>query len=123
MSYKIVTNKLGSKVVLRVWGNTNIAVSDLALSTNEIVTAAHITQLLGATEGAGEFTYWRANTSDANNRILRVASQDNAYIDLAGNGLTPDKDLQTANIIFVVGTANTNMTVEFRKTSNFSTEY
>lgn len=119
-----ITNKKGGKVVVRGSANTTIALTDLAKDGGEVVTSATITQIWAASEGAtGGMVYWRKNTTDANNAIVRIASQDNAYFDFAGNGIKPDEDLKDQSIIFVVPGANTNFIAEFHKTSTFVSEY
>lgn len=119
MSYKIVTNKPGSKVLLRVWGNTNISVANLQSNSSEVVTSAHITQIMGHTEGAANVSYWRANTSDANNKILQVPTTA-TYFDFSGTGMGVDADKDTANIVFITDSANSMYSIEFRKISNYS---
>lgn len=119
MSYKIITNKPGSKVLLRVWGNTNISVANLQSNNSEEVASAHITQIIGHTEGTANVTYWRANTSDANNKILQVPTTA-TYFDFSGTGMGVDSDKDTANIVFLTDSANSMYAIEFRKISNYS---
>jgi hypothetical protein len=119
MSYKIITNKPGSKVLLRVWGNTNISVANLQSNSSEAVVSAHITQIIGYTEGVANVTYWRANTSDANNKILQVPTTA-TYFDFSGTGMGVDTDVDTANIVFITNSANSMYAIEFRKSSNYS---
>ena len=37
MTYKVVTNKIGGKAVLRVYANTNISVNALSIGSAEVV--------------------------------------------------------------------------------------
>lgn len=122
MSYKIVTNKPGNKVVMRVWGNTDISIANLQSNASEVVVSAHITQISAHTEGTANVTYWRANTTDANNKILQIPSTG-VYWDYAGTGMVADADLDTANIIFQTDSSNTMILVEFKKISNYSAPY
>lgn len=119
MTYKIVTNKPGSKVLLRVWGNTNISVANLQSNSSENVLSAHITQISGHTEGNANVTYWRANTTNANNKILQIPTTA-TYFDFSGTGMGVDIDKDTANIVFVTDSANSMYAIEFRKISNYS---
>ncbi len=121
MTYKVVTNKPGSKVVLRVWANTELSLANLQSNSSESVVSAHITQLSGHTEGAANVTYWRANTTDANNKILQIPSTA-VYWDFAGTGMVPDADKETANIIFRTDSSNTMILVELKKISNYSAQ-
>lgn len=119
----IVTNKKGGKVVVRGSANATITLDSLKKDVGETVTSATLTQVWCASEGAtGGVVIWRANTTDSNNAVVRIASQDNAYFDFAGNGIKPDEDLKTQQIIIVAG-ANTNYIVEFHKNSAFTSEY
>lgn len=119
-----VTNKKGGRVVVRGSANATITLSSLAKDGGETVVAATLTQIWAASEGAtGGMVLWRANTTDSNNQILRIASQDNAYFDFSGNGVKPDEDKKATDIIFVVPGANTNFIAEFHKTSTFTSEY
>jgi hypothetical protein len=121
MSYKIVTNKPGNKVVMRVWANTELSLANLQSNNSEVVESAHITQILGHTEGTANVNYWRANTSDANNKILQLPTAA-MYWDFSGNGLGVDADNDTANIIFTTDSSNTMIIVEFKKVSNYSVQ-
>ena len=122
MSFKIVTNKPGNKVVLRVWANTELSLANLQSNSAEVIVSAHITQISGHTQGDANVTYWRANTADANNKILQIPTTA-MYWDYAGTGMVPDADKDTANIIFVTDSSNTMMLVEFKKISNYSAPY
>lgn len=120
----IITNKKGGKVVLRGSANATITLDSLKKDAGETVGSATVTQIWCASEGAtGGMVLWRANTTDSNNAIVRIASQDNAYFDFAGNGIKPDEDKKTTDIIIVVPGANTNYIVEFHKSSTFTSEY
>jgi hypothetical protein len=121
MSYKIVTNKPGTKVVMRVWANTELSLANLQSNATEVIVSAHITQISGHTEGTANVTYWRANTSDANNKILQIPTTA-MYWDYAGTGMVPDSDKDTANIIFRTDSSNTMILVEFKKISNYSVQ-
>jgi hypothetical protein len=121
MSYKIVTNKPGNKVVMRVWANTELSLANLQSNNSEVVESAHITQILGHTESTANVNYWRANTSDANNKILQLPTTA-MYWDFSGNGLGVDADNDTANIIFTTDSSNTMIIVEFKKVSNYSVQ-
>lgn len=120
MSYKIVTNKPGGRVLMKVWGNTNINVATFQSNNSETISKLHLSMVLGGSEGSSNTLYYRANTSDANNLCLRIVSQDNVNYDLSGNGLMPDADLQTSNVIFVVSGTATFFLAEFKKESNYS---
>ena len=115
----VVTNQPGKTVVIRGSANATIQLSDLA-TADETVTSATITSIWCASEGGGSVVIYRANTTDANNAILRIASQDNAFFDFAGNGVVPDADKKTANVIIQVSGANTNYIVALHKQSNKS---
>lgn len=120
----IVTNKKGGRVVVRGNANTTLALSDLKKDNSETVTSATLTQIWVSSEGAGGgLVYHRANTSDANNIIYRAVTGDNSYTDFSGNGVKPDEDLKTQNIIFVLPNATTQFIAEFHKTSTFVSEY
>lgn len=121
MSYKIVTNKPGTKVVLRVWANTELSLANLQSNSSEVVTSVHITQMSGGTEGNANVSYWRANTTDANNKILQIPSTA-VYWDFAGTGMIPDADKETANVIFRTDSSNTMLIVELKKISNYSVQ-
>lgn len=120
----IVTNKKGGKVVVRGTANTTLALSDLKKDNGETVTTATLTQIWVSSEGAsGGLTYYRANTTDANNLIYRAVSGDTSYTDFAGNGIKPDEDLKNQQIIFVVPNGTTHFIAEFHKNSAFTSEY
>jgi len=122
MTYKVVTNKPGNKVVLRIYANTELSIANLQSNNSETVTAAHVTQIFYGADSAasGSITMHRANTSSSNNLILRVPAGTSDYVDMTGAGLKMDHDLRTANIIFTLP-ANTHMVAEFKKESNYST--
>lgn len=123
MSYKIITNKIGTRAVLKVYANTNISVNALAM-TGETVAAATLTQIFFQSNNAAASGYWRANTSVANNNVLKLLPNDHAFMDFAGVGISPDNDLKTANIVFTIpGTGDTMVIAEFHKLSNANTEY
>ena len=115
----VVTNQPGKTAVVRGSANATIQLSDLA-TAGETVTSATITQVWCASEGGGSVIIYRANTTDANNAILRIASQDNAYYDFAGNGVVPDADKKTTDIIVQVSGANSNYIIALHKQSNKS---
>jgi hypothetical protein len=115
----IVTNQSGNRVTIRGSANATYSMSDLAVA-GESVTSATLAQIWCSSEGGGNVVVWRANTTDANNAIVRIASQDNAYFDFAGNGVVPDADKKTANVIIQVTGANTNYIVTLHKQSNTS---
>lgn len=120
----IVTNKKGGKVVVRGTANTTLALSDLKKDIGETVATATLTQLYVSSEGAsGGVTYYRANTTDANNLIYRTATGETLYTDFAGNGIKPDEDKKAEQIIFVVPNATTIFIAEFHKNSAFTSEY
>ena len=125
MSYKIVTNKIGTRAVMRVYANTNISVNALSVGAGENVTAATLTQIYFVSNNAAASAYWRANTSVANNSILKLIPNDHGYIDLAGVGISADYDLRTANIVFVVpgSSSDTSIIAEFHKISSANTDY
>jgi hypothetical protein len=125
MSYKIVTNKIGTKAVLRVYGNTNISVNALSVGSQEIVGAATLTQIYVTSNNAAAAGYWRANTTVGNNAILKLLSADHGYLDFSGVGVGADFDLRTANIIFTVPGDHTDTVIvaEFHKLSSANTEY
>jgi len=100
-----------------VASNVNISVANLAANSSEVIIGATVTQMMSATDGGPGMKYYRANTSDANNLCWSFAGSDNGYYDFAGNGLQVDSSLSSANIIFVVGGANTTSIVEFHKIS------
>ena len=120
----IVTNKKGGKVVVRGTANTTLALDDLKKDAGETVTTATMTQIWVSSEGAsGGVSYYRANTTDANNLIFRAVSADTSYTDFAGNGVKPDEDKKTEQIIFVVPNGTTLFIAEFHKNSAFTSEY
>jgi hypothetical protein len=49
-----------------------------------------------------------------------MASQDNGYFDFAGNGVVPDADKKSANVIIQVSGANTNYVIVLHKQSDRS---
>lgn len=120
MAYKIITNKPGTKTVLRIYGNTNFSVNTLSVGATEIVGAASLTQVFHSSNGGTSTVYWRANTSVANNACWRMISGESGYTDFAGVGVGADVDLRTANIIFVVPDASTTIIAEFHKESNLT---
>ena len=115
----IVTNQPGNRIVIRGSANATYQLSDLATSS-ETVTSATLAQIYCSSEGGGSVVVWRANTTDANNAIMRIASQDNGYFDFAGNGVVPDADKKTANVIIQVAGANTHYVVVLHKQSDRS---
>ena len=120
----IVTNKKGGKVVVRGTANTTLALDDLKKDAGETVTTATMTQMWVSSEGAsGGVSYYRANTTDANNLIYRTATGESLYTDFAGNGVKPDEDKKTQQIIFVVPNGTTLFIAEFHKNSAFTSEY
>lgn len=124
MTYKIVTNKIGTRAVLRIWGNTNISVNTLSVGSTEVVGAATLTQIFYTSNDATASSYYRSNTASANQAILRLLPNDHGYLDLSGVGIAPDFDLRTGNIIFnVAGANNTVIIAEFHKLSSANTEY
>jgi len=123
MTYKIATNRIGTKTVLRIYANTNVSVNALSIGSTEIVGAATLTCIYCTGDGAQSVVYSRGNTSVSNNNIARFWPQDNGFIDFAGNGTQPDADLKTANIIFTVPTANVQIVAEFHKVSSANTDY
>lgn len=122
MSYKIITNKIGSRVVLKVTGNTNISVNALSIGAAEVVTGATLTQLFFTSSDTANSSFWRANTSVANNNILRLTAPGD-YFDFTGVGISPDVDLKSANVVFVVPGTETTIVAEFHKDSTFDSEY
>ena len=123
-TYNIVTNKKGTKAVLRINGNTNISVNALSIGTGEIVGAATLTSIFYTSNSAVADAYYRASTANVENCILRLLPNDHAYLDFAGIGIAPDFDNRTANIIFVVnGANNATIIAEFHKTSTANTDY
>lgn len=120
----IVTNKKGGKVVVRGTANTTLSLSDLKKDVSETVGSATLTQIWVSSEGAsGGLTYYRANTTDSNNLIYRAVSADSSFTDFAGNGVKPDEDKKTEQIIFVVPNDTTHFIAEFHKNSVFVSEY
>lgn len=123
-NYTIVTNKLGTKAVLRIIGNTNISVNTLSVGEGETVGAATLTNIYVTSNDATSSAYYRANTANAQNRILTLLPNDHGFMDFAGNGISPDADNKTANIIFeVAGANNTVIIAEFHKQSTYTSEY
>lgn len=123
-AYTIVTNKIGTRAVLRINANVNISVNTLSIGAGEIVGAATLTSIYYTSNDATSSAYYRGNTALPDTAILRLVPTHNAYLDFAGNGISPDQDLRTANIIFVVsGANNTSIIAEFHKTSNANTNY
>jgi hypothetical protein len=112
----IVTNKKGGRVVVRGNSNTTLQLSDFAKDIGETVTAVTLTQIWGSTDQA-VLTYHRANTTDVNNLILIISPGDTEHLDFAGNGVKPDEDLKTANVIITITDSNTTFIAEFHKTS------
>lgn len=112
----VVTNKKGGRVVVRGNANTTLQLSDFAKDESETVTAVTLTQIWGSTDQAA-MKYFRANTSDANNLIITIAPTASEHFDFAGNGVKPDEDLKTANVIFLVTEGNSSFVAEFHKTS------
>ena len=113
----VVVNQPGNKVVIRGSSNATYQMSDLA-AAGETVTSATLAQIWCSSEGAtGGVQVWRANTTDSNNQIIRIASQDNGFFDFAGNGCVPDFDKKTANVIINVTGANTNYVIALHKQS------
>lgn len=125
MTYKIATNKIGGKAVLRVYANTNISVNALSVGAAEVVTSATVTQIFYTSNNAAASGYWRANTSVGNNAIIKLLPNDHGYFDFTGVGVGPDQDLKTANIVFVVpgSSADTVIIAEFHKESTFTSTY
>jgi len=115
----IVTNQPGNRIVIRGSANASYQMSDLATSSETVVSAT-LAQVYCSSEGGGSVVIYRANTTDANNAIVRVASQDNGYFDFAGNGVVPDADKKSANVIIQVSGANTNYIVVLHKQSDRS---
>jgi len=123
-TYNIVTNKKGTKAVLRINGNTNISVNALSVGSGEIVGAATLTSIFYTSNSSVADAYYRANTANVENCIVRLLPNDHAYLDFAGIGIAPDFDNRTANIIFVVnGANNATIIAEFHKTSTANTDY
>lgn len=123
-SYNIVTNKIGTRAVLRINGNTNISVNTLSVGSGEIVKAATLTSIFYTSNAAGADAYYRANTSNVENCVVRLLPMDHGYLDFAGVGIAPDFDNRTANIVFVVNGANTSTIIaEFHKISTANTDY
>lgn len=122
-NYTIVTNKIGTKATLRIIGNTNFSVNTLSVGSQEVVGAATLTSIYVTSNDATSSSYYRANTSNAQNRILTLVP-GNDYFDFAGNGISPDNDNKTANIIFnIAGANNTVIIAEFHKQSSYQSEY
>jgi len=123
-AYTIVTNKIGTRAVLRINANVNISVNTLSVGASEIVGAATLTSIYYASNDATTAAYYRGNTASVDSAILRLVPTHNTYLDFAGNGISPDQDLRTANIIFVVsGANNSSIIAEFHKISNANTNY
>ena len=123
-TYNIVTNKKGTKAVLRINGNTNISVNALSVGSGEIVGAATLTSIFYTSNSSVADAYYRANTANVENCIVRLLPNDHVYLDFAGIGIAPDFDNRTANIIFVVnGANNATIIAEFHKTSTANTDY
>jgi hypothetical protein len=112
----VVTNKKGGRVVVRGNANTVLQLSDFAKDESETVTAVTLTQIWGSTDQAA-LKYYRANTTDVNNLILTISPGDTEYLDFAGNGVKPDEDLKTANVIITITDSNTTFIAEFHKNS------
>lgn len=125
MTYKIITNKIGTRATMRVYANTNISVNALSVGAGEIVGAATLTQIFFSSNNGAAAAYWRANTSVANNSIMKLVPGGIEYVDYAGVGISPDYDLRTANIVFVVpgSSSDTSIVAEFHKISSANTEY
>ena len=115
----IVTNQPGNRIVIRGSSNGTYQMSDLA-TASETVVSATLAQVYCSSEGGGSVIIYRANTTDANNAIVRMASQDNGYFDFAGNGVVPDADKKSANVIIQVSGANTNYVIVLHKQSDRS---
>ena len=115
----IVTNQPGNRIVIRGSANATYQMSDLATSSETVVSAT-LAQVYCSSEGGGSVVIYRANTTDANNAIVRVASQDNGYFDFAGNGVVPDADKKTSSVIIQVSGANTNYVIVLHKQSDRS---
>lgn len=115
----IVTNQPGNRIVIRGSSNATYQLSELA-TASETVTSATLAQIYCSSEGGGSVIVYRANTTDANNAIMRMASQDNGYFDFAGNGVVPDADKKSANVIIQVSGANTNYVIVLHKQSDRS---
>jgi hypothetical protein len=123
-TYNIVTNKIGTRAVLRINGNTNISVNTLSVGAGESVRAATLTSIFYTSNGAAADAYYRANTANVENCVLRLLPNDHAYMDFAGVGIAPDFDNRTANIVFIVNGANTSTIIaEFHKISAANTDY
>jgi len=123
-AYTIVTNKIGTRTVLRINANVNISVNTLSIGAGESVGAATLTSIYYTSNDATASAYYRSNTSSIDNAILRLAPTHNTFLDFAGYGISPDQDLRTANIIFVVsGANNSSIIAEFHKISNANTNY
>lgn len=123
-NYTIVTNKIGTKATLRIIGNTNFSVNTLSVGSQEVVGAATLTSIYVTSNDATSSSYYRANTSNAQNRILTLLPNDHGFFDFAGNGISPDNDNKTANIIFnITGANNTVIIAEFHKQSSYQSEY
>jgi len=114
-----VVNQPGNKVIIRGSANASYQMSDFAVGS-ETVNSATLSHIYCSSEGGGSVVVYRANTTDANNAIVRIASQDNAFYDFAGYGIVPDYDKKTANVVITVTGANTNYIVVLHKQSTAS---
>lgn len=110
MAFDIVSNNAAkNRVVVRFTGATNEAVNSFSSGTESIV-GMRLTQIWAGCNNNIGVLYGRGATT-----LFRTGVTDSVWHDFAGNGVSIDADLNTANVVVTIAGANNFAVCEFSK--------